>query len=226
MRQAMLGAAKQIFGAAIGKGWIKYNPASDLKTDAPVPVRERLTFEDFVKIYAKAEWPLQRAMEFALMTGARRENVIRLMRDDIADDHLHIEHIKSKENEEPMRVRYPLSMYLPDVKWTLGDIVSRCKDNIISKYLIHHKAHQGRAKPGHKFRDKTIEQMFRDAREAAGVVPREGRTPTTFHEIRALSKKLWKAQGVDTKVLLGHKTDRMGDLYDDPRGKYWVTLKA
>jgi len=117
-------------------------------------------------------------------------------------------------------------MYLPDVKWTLGDIVGRCKDNIISKYLIHHKAHKGRAKPGDKYRDKTIEQLFREAREAAGIVPREGRTPTSFHEIRSLAKMLWDAQGVDTKTLLGHKTDRMADLYRDRRGKEWVTLKA
>ncbi len=226
MRQAMLGAAKQILGAAIGKGWIKYNPAADLTTDAPVPVRERLTLEDYLKIYEKAEWPLQRAMELALMTGARRENVIKLMLADISDGYLHIEHVKSKPDEEPMRVRYPLSMYLPDVKWTLGDIIGRCKDNVISKYLIHHKKHVGRAKPGQKFRDKTIEQQFREAREAAGIIAREGHTLPTYHEIRALSKKLWKAQGVDTKILLGHKTDRMGDLYDDPRGKYWVTLEA
>lgn len=226
MRQAMLGAAKQIFGAAIGKGWIKYNPASDLKTDAPVPVRERLTLDDYMAIYEKAEFPLNRAMEFALMTSARRENVIKLERSDVQEGYLHIEHIKAKPGEEPMRVRYPLSMFLPDVKWTLGDIVARCKDNIISKYLIHHKAHAGRAKPGHKYRDKTIEQLFREAREAAGIVARDGHTLPTFHEIRALSKKLWKAQGVDTKILLGHKTDRMGDLYDDPRGKYWITLEA
>jgi integrase len=226
MRQAMLGTAKTVFGGAIGKGWIRSNPASDLTTDRPVTMRERLTLEDYLKIYDKAEWPLKRAMEFALMTSARRENVIKLERSDVQDGYLHIEHIKAKSGEEPMRVKYPLSMFLPDVKWTLGDIVARCKDNIISKYLIHHKAHAGRAKPGHKYRDKTIEQLFREAREAAGIVARDGHTLPTFHEIRALSKKLWKAQGVDTKILLGHKTERMGDLYDDPRGKYWITLEA
>jgi len=226
MRQAMLSTAKVVLGAAIGKGWLLHNPASELTTKAPVTMRERLTFDDFMKIYEKAEWPLQRAMEFGLMTGARRENVVRLMGADISDKHLHIEHVKSKENEEPMKVRYPLSMYLPDVNWTLGDIVARCRDGILSKYLIHHKAHRGVAKPGHKFRDKTIEQMFRDAREAAGVVPREGRTPTTFHEIRSLAKQLWDAQGIDTKTLLGHKTDRMSDLYRDRRGKEWITLSA
>lgn len=226
MRQAMLSAAKVVLGAAIGKGWLLHNPASDLTTESPVTMRERLTLADYMAIYEKAEWPLKRAMEFAIMTGARRENVIRLMGADISEGHLHIEHIKAKAGEEPMKVRYPLSMYLPDVKWTLGDIVGRCKDNIISKFLIHHKAHKGRAKVGDKYRDKTIEQLFREAREAAGIVPREGRTPPTFHEIRALAKMLWDAQGIDTKTLLGHKTEKMSALYRDRRGKDWITLKA
>lgn len=224
MRQAMLGTAKTVFGGAIGKGWIRSNPASDLTTDTPVTMRERLTLEDYLKIYDKAEWPLKRAMEFALMTGARRENVIKLAKADISDGHLHIQHIKTKKDEEPMKVRYPLSMYLPDVKWTLGDIVGRCKDNILSKYLIHHKTHAGRAKPGDKFRDKTIEQLFREARDAADIVVREGKTPPTFHEIRALAKMLWSAHGVDTKTMLGHKTEKMAALYGDRRGKDWITL--
>lgn len=226
MRQAMLGTAKVVFGEAIGKGWIKDNPAGDLTTPSPTTMRERMTLDDFQRIYAKAEWPLQRAMEFALMTGARRENVIRLMSADVFDGHLHIEHIKAKAGEEPMKVRYPLSMYLPDVKWTLGDVVSRCRDNILSKYLIHHRAHAGRAQPGDKFRDKTIEQLFREAREAAGIVANDGHTPVTFHEIRALAKMLWDAQGIDTKTMLGHKTEQMAALYRDRRGRDWLTVGA
>jgi integrase len=226
MRQAMLSTAKVVLGAAIGKGWISYNPASDLTTATPVTTRERLTLDDFLAIYEKAEWPLKRAMEFALMTGARRENVIRLMLSDVSEGYLHIEHIKAKLGEEPMKVRYPLSMYLPCLKLTLGDVVGRCRDNILSKYLIHHKAHAGIAKPGDKFRDKTVEQLFRDAREAAGIVARDGRTLPTFHEIRALAKMLWDAQGVDTKTMLGHKTEKMAALYRDRRGKDWITLSA
>jgi integrase len=226
MRQAMLSAAKVVFKAAIGKGWILSNPAADLTTAAPITMRERMTFEDYLKIYDVAEEPLKRAMELALMTGARRENIIKLMWSDISDGYLHIAHIKVKEGEEPMKVRYPLSMHLPAVNWTLRDVVARCKDNVVSKYLIHHKAHVGQAKPGNKFRDKTIETYFRKAREAANISVREGRTPPTFHEIRSLAKRLWDVQGIDTKALLGHKTDRMADLYRDLRGKEWITLVA
>lgn len=226
MRQAMLSCAKKVLGAAIGKGWITYNPAADLDTPTPKTMRDRLTLAEYRAIYDKAEKPLQFAMTLALMTCARRENIINLRWTDIEDGYLHIAHVKAKEalGEEPMKVRYPLSMYLPELKLTLGDAIARCRDNVVSPYLIHHNKHQGQAKPGHKFRDKTIEQWFRETRDAAGVKPREGRTPPTFHEIKSLAKGLWDAHGYNTQAMCGHKTERMGDLYRDRRGKEWVTV--
>lgn len=38
-------------------------------------------------------------------------------------------------------------------------------------------------------------------------------------KIRSLAKRLYEQQGnVDTKALLGHATQRMADMYADPRG--------
>ena len=50
--------------------------------------------------------------------------------------------------------------------------------------------------------------------------------PPTFHEIRSLAARLWKAQGVDVRVLLGHKTEAMSMLYRDARGAEWVTVSG
>lgn len=216
MRQAMLSTAKVIFGAAIGAGWIKTNPAADLTTPAPVTMRERLSLAAFVDIHKHAEDPLKRAMELALMTCARRENVIALMRADIKDGYLHVEHIKGG-----LKVRYPLSLHLAAVGWTLGDVVGRCRSSVVSRYLIHHISGAGMAKPGDKYRDKTIEQMFRTARDDAKIY---GAHPPTFHEIRSLSARLWQAQGVDAKAMAGHRTDKMAALYQDSRGSEWVTI--
>lgn len=218
MRQAMLGIVKGIFAEAIGKGWIKANPASELRTPSPVTKRERLTLEAFKAIHAASEPPLQRAMELAIMTCARRENVIKLGPLDIKDGHLHIVHIK-----DGLMVRYPLSLYLADVGWTLGDVIARCRTNVLSRFFIHHQRHAGRAKPGDKFRDKTIEQMFRDARLLAGI---SGENPPTFHEIRSLAIRLWDARGYDAKKMAGHKTDKSSALYKDSRGTEWVTVSA
>ena len=46
-------------------------------------------------------------------------------------------------------------------------------------------------------------------------------TPATFHEQRSLSERLYKEQGVDTRKLLGHKTQQQTDRYHDDRGKGW-----
>lgn len=220
MRQAMLGTIKGILSEAKGKGWVDVNVATDLLTDAPKTARERLSLEEYLLIHTHAEVPLKRAMELALMAPARRGNVTQLKWSDIKDGYLHIEHIKV----DGMKIRYPLSLYLPDVKWTLGDVIGRCKDGVLSRYLIHHNSNHGMAKAGDPWRDKSIEQMFRDAREKAGLTVPEGKTPPTFHEIRSLARRLWSGHGVDMKALLGHKTTKSSDLYDDPRGKEWVTV--
>jgi len=215
MRQAMLSTASVVFGEAIGKGWIVSNPAADLTTPTPKTMRHRLVLDTFKSIYEKAEPPLQRAMELALMTCARRQNVVKAQKKDIADGHLHIEHIK-----DGLKVRYPMSLYLPAIGWTLGDVIARGRSSTVSRYLIHHQKHAGRAKPGDKYRDKTIEAMFRDARESAGVV---GDNPPTFHEIRSLAMRLWDSAGYNANKMAGHKTAKSSALYLDSRGVEWVT---
>ena len=216
MRQAMLATTKTVFREAISKGWISVNPAASLKTPTPDVKRERLTLQSFQAIYKHAEIPLKRAMEISLMTCARRENVLTVLRSDVHDGHLHIAHIK-----KGLPVRYPLSLHLAAVGWTLGDVLARCKTNVVSKYLIHHQRTVGMAKPGDRFRDKTIEQWFRDAREAAGIT---GENPPTFHEIRSLAIRLWHDAGHDSMRMAGHKTEQSHALYKDPRGIEWVTV--
>ncbi|EPE5478197.1 integrase, partial [Escherichia coli] len=46
-------------------------------------------------------------------------------------------------------------------------------------------------------------------------------TPPSFHEQRSLSERLFREQGVDTKILLGHSNQKMTDIYNDARGKEW-----
>lgn len=52
-----------------------------------------------------------------------------------------------------------------------------------------------------------------------------GRTPPTFHELRSLSERLYRDQGINTQALLGHRHARMTEVYNDPRGAEWGTVK-
>ena len=221
MRQVMLSAAKTVLGAAIGKGWIQANPAGDLTTANPVVARERLSLEDFLSIHKNSYPLLQRFMELALMTGARRENVANLKWADVQDGHLHIAHIK-----DGAMVRYPLSMRLDATGWTLGEVIQKCRTNVVSKYLLHHTDARGKGKIGDGYNPTHFTIQFQIVRDELGIKAGEGRTPPTVHEIRSLAKQQWDLQGIDTKTLLGHKSDTMANLYRDRRGKDWLTLSA
>jgi hypothetical protein len=53
-----------------------------------------------------------------------------------------------------------------------------------------------------------------------------GRQPADVPRNRSLAKRLYKEQGnVDTKALLGHLTERMSELYADPRGAEAIRVK-
>ncbi|MBK1712782.1 hypothetical protein CKO43_08320 [Rubrivivax gelatinosus] len=74
-----------------------------------------------------------------------------------------------------------------------------------------------------------MSHAFTEARSLAGIqdtLP-DGKGTPTFHEVRSLSKRLYKAQGdVDTETLLGHATERMSNLYDDPRGAEAINVRV
>ena len=69
----------------------------------------------------------------------------------------------------------------------------------------------------------TMSRAFADARGAANVAW-TGKNPPTFHEIRSLSERLYRVQGVDTQALLGHRHARMTEVYADPRQADWTTV--
>lgn len=222
MRQAMLSTAKVVFKGAIGAGWIKVSPAADLTTTTPHTTRERMTLDIYKAILAKADPVLAKAMNLAIVTGQRRSDIIKLQWSQVRDGHLHVIQSKAIDAARASKIRIPLGLHIAALNLTLGSAIAACRDNVVSRYVIHHIRHQGQAKPGNKFRDKTIEQMFRDARDAAGIT---GENPPTFHEIRSLSARLFKEQGIDVRVLLGHKTEEMVALYQDNRGAEWLTVK-
>ncbi|WP_259273959.1 tyrosine-type recombinase/integrase, partial [Klebsiella pneumoniae] len=70
---------------------------------------------------------------------------------------------------------------------------------------------------------KTLTSTFKKARDKSGLTWEEGTAPT-FHEQRSLSERLYREQGIDTQKLLGHKTMKMTDRYNDDRGKEWIIV--
>jgi len=102
-------------------------------------------------------------------------------------------------------------------------LIKRCRDYAVSPYLVHYFRSTSQAQRGAQVTSSTLTTNFSRARDKAEIDWGDG-TPATFHEQRSLSERLYKAQGIDTKSLLGHKSQKQTDRYHDDRGKDWITV--
>ncbi|WOD18653.1 tyrosine-type recombinase/integrase [Paraburkholderia kirstenboschensis] len=222
-----------MFNEAIAEGLIKpgKNPVVALRNPKSEVSRDRLTLDEFLAIVAEAKkqpetvWAA-RAFILALITGQRREDVKGMQFNDVKDGFLWVEQRKSQGRT---KLKIPVSTGLKALGGlTIEDVIRECRDDVVSKYLIHHVRHKGTAKPGLSPKLGSFSTMFSTYRDAAKVVAAEGKTPPTFHEIRSLAARLYGDEfGAEfAQALLGHQTAQMTALYRDSRGREWNEVKV
>lgn len=205
--------------SAVDYGWLDRNPAMQVKAQQVTVRRNRLTLEQWTAIHghAAAHMPpwVARMMVLALVTGQRRSDLVKMKFSDVWDEHLHIEQAKTGA-----RLALPLALRLDALGVTLGEAIEACRGYAVAgEYLL-------RKSTGKRPGDASLSARFEDAREAAIAPPKTG-APTSLHECRSLSERLYRAQGINTMVLLGHKHQAMTDMYHDDRGLsagQWKTL--
>ncbi|WP_265495395.1 phage integrase Arm DNA-binding domain-containing protein [Providencia heimbachae] len=198
-----------------------YNPALATKQPRNKVKRERLTFEEWKAIYDQAEnhqHYLKCGMLLALVTGQRIGDITKMKFSDVWDDMLHIEQEKTGA-----KLAIPLSIKCDAINMTLKEVISICRDAVVSKYLVHYRHSTAKAKRGEQVPAGTLTATFKKARDKNGLDWAEGSAPS-FHEQRSLSERLYRNQGVDTQKLLGHKSQKMTDKYNDDRGKEWQII--
>ena len=198
-----------------------YNPALATKQPRRKITRQRLTLEEWQKIFDIADENhkyMGNAMLLAIVTGQRLGDISRMKFSDIWDDHLHVEQEKTGS-----KIAIPLALRCNAINWSLRDVISRCRDYAVSPFLVHFFRTTSQAERGAQVKARTLTMNFSKARDCANIEWGEG-TPATFHEQRSLSERLYKAQGINTKDLLGHKTQQQTDLYHDDRGKNWIKV--
>lgn len=219
--QALRSRMVAVFRRGQELGWMDSNPAAVTRNETVKTKRGRLTLETFRAIYAKADevapW-LAHAMRLAVLTGADVSTLSSLTR--AMSDGETLTFTRSKTNA---RIAVPLRIRLEALGWTLADqMVST--SGILSPWLIHHRASVGKSRIGGQVSAQRLSKSFTEARRLAGIAE-EG--APTMHECRSLAKRLYEAQGnVDTKALLGHATERMGEMYADPRGAEAVRVRV
>jgi integrase len=225
MAKAVRATLVDVFAAMLSAGWLPaVNPAQVLKVRAPTVRRARLTLPDFLRIYEVAgtldPW-VCRSMELALVTLQRREDVALMTFRQITDGRLAV-----KQHKTAVRLRIPLELRLDAVGWSVGEIVARCRDDVVSPRLLHHTRHQGRAKPGQGVHMQTLTTTFAWCRDQAGIRVEAGKTPPTFHELRSLGIRLYQQQGYDPQALAGHKDAATTAVYLDDRGAEWIDVRS
>lgn len=216
----MLKEANNVFEEALLAGWALTNPAAHLKPVRPQPARSRLSLDQWSRIYRHAEqhgqgW-VTHALRLALLSGQRRGDLVNLTFRHEWDGHLHVHQQKTGE-----RIAIPIGIGLDAIGMTLGEMLEECRRYNRSG------AHLLRKKGGKPLGAASLSVRFAEARDHV-IAPGEwrGKAPATFHEIRSLSERLYRVQGVNTMTLLGHRRQRTTDDYNDDRGLTHGTWRA
>lgn len=235
MAQARRHYCIELFRLAEAEGWIPRgsNPAEITRLPRPKVKRARLTWDEFQVIYAKAledthsPW-IARSMELAIVTGQRREDLGTALfhyrpnaRCYVKDRMLWVHQQKSGN-----RVRIPLELRLNVLGLSVDDIIRRCRDQVVSHYLLHNLRNHGRAKAGSAVYLDSLSRGFARIRDLTDLRWPEGLLPPSLHEIRSLSARLYTSQGVNAQQLLGHKNAAMTEVYQDVRGAEWIDVKV
>lgn len=81
---------------------------------------------------------VQHSMEQAIVTGQRRADLAKLGPRDVSDGKLWI-----TQQKTGAKVCIPLELKLDAINLTVGQVIERCRDSVISPCFLHHIRHVG-----------------------------------------------------------------------------------
>jgi integrase len=202
-----------------------FNPVMATRKPQTKVTRARLKLDDWLRILDHAKkrespWAVN-ALLLAVISGQRLSDILKMKFKDIRDGYLYI-----VQGKTGAKLALPLSLRCEAIDMSLGEVVERCRDNALSQYLVHHFRTTKKYRSGDPINKATASTMFARCRDHVGIVPPEGKTPTSFHEQRSLSERLYQKQGIDTQKLLGHKSAAMTEMYHDERDDGWTFIAA
>lgn len=217
--------AVDIFKVAVSRGLRHDNPAEATLKRRAKKERSRLTKGQFDAIRARCEPWMQNAMDLALITLQRRNDVAHFKFDEAKDGKLYVIQEKTE--------KYDTGYLAIAIGQQLEAVIKRCRDDTASPYMVHRR-------PQRKVKDRDgmdhwtqvkpemLTRAFAKARDKSGLFEGmdSGSLPS-FHEIRALGIKLYRDQGADPQKLAGHASERMTANYDAGHDEIrWVEAVA
>ncbi|PTQ70401.1 tyrosine-type recombinase/integrase [Pseudomonas sp. GV071] len=202
-----------IFNHAVAKGLCPDNPASSTIGRIEKKKRKRHTVEGLKAIREHSPAWLQNAIDLALITAQRRTDILDMKFEGVRDGHLYVVQKKTAKASDAAWIRFKVT---PE----LQAVISRCRDDTVSPYLVHRKPDRRKQKQAEakehwtKVEERYLTRAFKDAREAADCYKgwADEEMPG-FHEVRALSLHLYKKAGKDGQKIAGHASEEMTRNY-------------
>lgn len=208
---------RDIFLEAVANDWCDTNPVLNMRKPQGKVKRKRLSLETWSGMRDLAQthrqgWVLPMLL-LALVTAQRRADLGKMRFEDVWDGHLHIEQQKKAGKDYGARVALPLTLRLDVVGLTLAEVIETCRSYAPAGPTLLRKS------DGKAIELSSLSTRFNElirAVQGAGAY-REREWPS-LHEVRSLSERLYRQQGIQTQRLLGHKNQEMTDKYNDDRG--------
>ncbi len=202
-----------IFNHAAAKGLCPDNPAASTINRIEKKQRKRHTVDGLKAIREKSPAWLQNAIDLALITAQRRTDILDMRFDGVREGFLYVVQKKTAKATDAAWIRFRVT---PE----LQAVISRCRDDVVSPYLVHRKPDRLKQKQAQtkdhwtKIEERYLTRAFKEAREAANCYAgwKEEEMPG-FHEVRALSLHLYKKAGKDGQKIAGHASERMTKNY-------------
>lgn len=217
MARRILDQLRDVMQEAVINDWCESNPVLNTRRPPAKVTRKRLSLEVWDEMCEAAlvhrqAWILPMLL-LALLTGQRRADLAKMRFDDVWDGHLHIEQQKKAGKEHGARVALPLSLRLDVVGISLGEVIEICRDYSATGPTLL------RRNDGKAIELSSLSTRFNEViREVRGPHAYADREWPSLHEVRLLSERLFRQQGIQTQHLLGHKNQEMTDKYNDDRG--------
>jgi integrase len=213
----VLAELREAYDEAIANDWADRNPASHVKLPAHRVERKRLSLETWQAMSALAQASSQPWLDclllLALVTGQRRGDLVKMRFDDVVDGHLRVEQQKQAGKGYGARVAIPLSLRLDAIGVTVGGVIELCKLCGAPGPTLLRKAGGG------ALEESSLSIRFAECiRAVCGEQAYKAHEWPSLHEVRSLSARLYKSQGIDTQTLLGHRHAEMTAVYEDDRG--------
>ncbi|NBA95550.1 tyrosine-type recombinase/integrase [Pseudomonas sp. R5(2019)] len=214
-----------VFNHAAAKGLCPDNPAANTIPKIEKKQRKRHTVEGLKAIRSKAPLWLQNAIDLALITAQRRGDILNMRFEDIKDGFLYVVQSKTEKASDAGWLKIKITEQL-------NAALARCRDDILSPYLVHRRPERKKEREGKdhwtKVDERFLTRAFKDARDAAGCYSgwKEEEMPG-FHEIRAMSLHLYKRAGKDGQRIAGHATENMTRNYQKDHAEVvWSEVEA